>query len=125
MSEQWKSIVREHGPVVYRIAWRILGNADDADDVVQDVFLEAHQFASGNKMANPVGLLKRVAVCRSLDRLRQRCGETSLDDLPIVDPESGPEAQAVGRELESACATPSVNFRNGKRRSSVCDISID
>ena len=101
MSENWKRIVREHGPGVYRIAWRILGNADDADEVVQDVFLQAHQFESHNKVANRVGLLKRLTVCRSLDWLRRRRADLCLDDVAIVDPESGPEAQAIENELES------------------------
>ena len=101
MNADWKSIVQEHGPGVYRIAWRILGNADDADEVVQDVFLQAHQFESRNKVANHMGLLKRLAVCRSLDCLRRRRAYVGLDDMPITDSGSGPEAQAMGNELEA------------------------
>jgi RNA polymerase sigma-70 factor (ECF subfamily) len=101
VNEDWKGIVREQGPGVYRIAWRILGNADDADEVVQDVFLQAHQFESRNEVTNRVGLLKRLTVCRSLDSLRRRRADVCLDDVPIVDPESGPEDQAIGNELQS------------------------
>ena len=43
MATDWDRIVREHGPMVYGTAWRILGNAADAEDVVQDVFLQIHQ----------------------------------------------------------------------------------
>ncbi|TWU04056.1 RNA polymerase sigma factor [Neorhodopirellula pilleata] len=101
MSDDWKTIVREQGTGVYRIAWRILGNADDADETVQDVFLQAHQYKSQNDVDNVVGLLKRLAVCRSLDRLRRRRAEVCLDDVTVFDRESGPEDQAVGKELES------------------------
>ena len=43
MATDWDRIVREHGPMVYGTAWRILGRAADAEDVVQDVFLQVHQ----------------------------------------------------------------------------------
>ena len=101
VSEDWNRIVREQGPGVYRVAWRILGNADDADEVVQDVFLQAHQFESRNQVANSAGLLKRLTVCRSLDALRRRRADRCLDDVAIVDRESGPEARAMGNELEA------------------------
>lgn len=105
MSDNWKAIVSEQGPGVYRIAWRILGNADDADEVVQDVFLQAYQYESRNDVSNGVGLLKRLAVCRSLDRLRRRRTESSLDDVAIVDRESGPQEHAIGNELETRLRT--------------------
>lgn len=101
MSEDWKTIVRQQGPGVYRIAWRILGNADDADEVVQDVFLQAHQYESQNQVSNAVGLLKRLAVCRSLDRLRRRRVYSSLDAVAIVDCQPSPHDMAIGHELES------------------------
>lgn len=101
MSEDWKTIVRQQGPGVYRIAWRILGNADDADEVVQDVFLQAHQYESQNQVSNEVGLLKRLAVCRSLDRLRQRRTSLCLDNMAIIDCNSNPQDNAIGNELES------------------------
>lgn len=101
MSDDWRRFVLEHGPAIYRIAWRILGNADDADEILQDAFLQAHQFESANNVDNRVGLLKRLTVCRALDLLRRRRGDLSLDDVTIANPESGPVAQAVGKELES------------------------
>jgi RNA polymerase sigma-70 factor (ECF subfamily) len=101
VSGDWKTIVLQQGPGVYRIAWRILGNADDADEVVQDVFLQAYQYESRNDVSNGVGLLKRLAVCRSLDRLRQRRADSGLDGLALFDRESGPQEHAIGNELEA------------------------
>ena len=105
VSDNWKAIVSQQGPGVYRIAWRILGNADDADEVVQDVFLQAYQYESRNDVSNGVGLLKRLAVCRSLDRLRRRRADSGLDGLALFDRESGPQEHAIGNELETRLRT--------------------
>ena len=105
MSDDWKTIVRQQGPGVYRIAWRILRNADDADEVMQDVFLQAHQYESRNDVSNGVGLLKRLAVCRSLDRLRRRRADRGLDDVVIFDRDAGPQDQAVANELDTRLRT--------------------
>src|SRR5262249_59123633 len=45
------------------------------------------------------GLLRRLAACRALDRLRQRKSSVSLNGLSLVGPGEGPEAAAVEREL--------------------------
>ena len=39
----WDRIVREHGPLVFGTAWRILGHVADTEDVVQEVFLQVYR----------------------------------------------------------------------------------
>ena len=95
----WDRIVREHGPMVFGTAWRILGNAADAEDVVQDVFLQVHQMVRTRLVRSWAGLLRRLAACRALDRLRQRRPTVPLDGLSVSGGGDGPEAAAVGREL--------------------------
>ena len=58
MATDWDRIVREHGPMVYGTAWRILGNAADAEDVVQDVFLQIHQLQQTHPVRCWVALLR-------------------------------------------------------------------
>lgn len=95
----WDAIVRTHGTMVFGAAWRILGHAADTEDVVQEVFLEAHRLQDGVTVRNWGGLLRRLATYRALDRLRQRKHHCSLEqDLP-VGPEDEPEAAAMGKEL--------------------------
>src|SRR5262245_9762955 len=84
--------------MVYGTAWRILGHATDAEDVVQDVFLEACRFRASRVRSWP-GLLRRLAPCRALDRLRQRKPIASLNGMSLLGPAGGPEAEAIGREL--------------------------
>jgi len=95
----WDRIVREHGPVVFATAWRILGHAADAEDVVQEVFLQAHQMQQQETVRSWEALLRRLAACRALDRLRQRRSLVPIDGLSLASTADDPEAIAVGREL--------------------------
>ena len=94
----WDRIVREHGSMVFGTAWRVLGHAADCEDVVQDVFLEAHRLQQLQAIRNWGGLLRRLATYRALDRLRQRREVHSLDGLAASAAE-GPEAAAMRHEL--------------------------
>jgi RNA polymerase sigma-70 factor (ECF subfamily) len=95
----WNRIVREHGPLVFGTAWRILGHAADSEDVVQEVFLEAYRLRAGQPVRHWPGLLRRLAVCRALDRLRQRRPLLPLDCQPAAGPGDDPEETAIGHEL--------------------------
>jgi RNA polymerase sigma factor (sigma-70 family) len=96
----WHRFVREHGPAVYGTAWRILAHAADAEDVVQDVFLEAHRLHRKQAVRHWPALLRRMATCRALDRLRRRQPAKSLTGLRLVAPGGGPDMEASARELE-------------------------
>jgi RNA polymerase sigma-70 factor, ECF subfamily len=95
----WDRIVREHGPLVFGTAWRILGHAADAEDVVQDVFLQIHQMHQEDPVRCWGALLRRLAACRALDRLRLRKANVSLYGLALPCGGHGPEEEAMGHEL--------------------------
>ncbi len=81
MEPNWHVLVRTWGPMVYSAAWHVLGNAADAEDVVQDVFTEALRLWKDKKVRNWGGWLRRAAVCRAIDRLRQRRSHSTLDSI--------------------------------------------
>jgi RNA polymerase sigma-70 factor, ECF subfamily len=95
----WERIVREHGPRVFGTAWRILGHAADAEDVVQEVFLQAHQLHTIRSVRCWPAFLHRLAACRALDRLRRRRATVPLDGHDPACAEDGPEEAAIGNEL--------------------------
>jgi RNA polymerase sigma-70 factor (ECF subfamily) len=95
----WDRIVRDYGPLVFATAWRILGHVADTEDIVQEVFLQVHQLQRTHTVRHWPGLLRRLAACRALDRLRQRKSTVSLNSQPLVDRDVGPEAVAVEHEL--------------------------
>jgi RNA polymerase sigma-70 factor (ECF subfamily) len=95
----WDRIVRDYGPLVFATAWRILGHVADTEDVVQEVFLQVHQLQQTSPVRHWSGLLRRLAACRALDRLRQRKTTVPLNGLALVGRGEGPEAAAMEHEL--------------------------
>jgi RNA polymerase sigma-70 factor (ECF subfamily) len=71
--DAYRVLVERHSRTVYRMAYRMMGNAHDAEEVVQESFLRAYQklkqFA-GN--ANFGTWVYRIAANYAIDRLRQR-----------------------------------------------------
>lgn len=103
MPDRWDAIVKEYAPIVLGTAWRILGNSADAEDVAQQVFLEAYLKWQHQADTGWTSLLKRLAVCRALDRRRKRKTTISvaeLAEIPSLDPE--PSDLAVEHELINA-----------------------
>ena len=80
-------IFREHHALVFRAAYRVTGNATDAEDVLQTVFL---RMVKRDPAAEPVGnmasFLHRSAVNAALDlmRTRQNIRNIPLDELEPV-----------------------------------------
>ncbi len=67
----WDRIVERHANRVFRVALRILGSVQDAEEISQDVFTEAFQMHERGPIQSWAGLLVRLATLRSIDRLRR------------------------------------------------------
>jgi RNA polymerase sigma-70 factor (ECF subfamily) len=74
----WPSIVKKHGPVVWRTAYRLLGNDADAADCFQETFISALEVSRNQHVRNYSALLTRLATARAIDRLRQRFRESQV-----------------------------------------------
>ena len=88
-SPNWDRIVDQHAKGVFRVAFRILGSVQDAEDVSQDVFAEAFRVHSRGPVQTWAGLLVRLATLRSLDRLRRNRPSVELregDRITTVEP---------------------------------------
>ena len=95
----WKCIVDEYGPAVFRIASRILGHHQDAEDVAQDVFCEVYQLHAKTSVDNWPALLRRIATLRSIDQLRRRRTTVPLEAAQFADTCSDPLDRVVAGEL--------------------------
>jgi RNA polymerase sigma-70 factor (ECF subfamily) len=96
----WNDFVHVHGPPAYRTAWRILGHAQDCEDVLQEAFIEAHKLFVAGKIANPKAFLNRLVTFRALDALRRRKTLGSVDPSTFVDESLGPSERAIEHEDE-------------------------
>ncbi|HWC98802.1 MAG TPA: sigma-70 family RNA polymerase sigma factor [Candidatus Sulfopaludibacter sp.] len=72
-SADLERVFRENHALVFRAAYRITGNAGDAEDVLQTVFLRMLKRDSGAEpITNMSSFLHRAAVNAALDLVRQR-----------------------------------------------------
>ena len=71
LDSRLEQIFRVHHHMVYRTAYGVLGNTEDAEDVVQAIFLRLlDRGISPDMTRNPAGYLHRAAVNESLNVIR-------------------------------------------------------
>jgi RNA polymerase sigma-70 factor (ECF subfamily) len=105
--DEIESLFREHHDQVFRAAYRVTGNAVDAEDVLQTVFLRlVRRNEKVDLSPSPGSYLHRAAVNASLDLLRSRTRSrsVSLEEVTFDAPHSSepnPETQQVDRELQN------------------------
>jgi len=80
-STDLEQIFREHHGLVFRAAYRITGNAGDAEDVLQTVFLRmVKRDATADPVGNMASFLHRAAVNAALDLMRTR---QNIRNIPL------------------------------------------
>jgi RNA polymerase sigma-70 factor (ECF subfamily) len=106
----FEQIVEQYADFAYNVAYRVLGNPEDARDAVQDAFISAYRnFGSFRQESKVTTWLYRIVVNASLMKLRKdkRSREMTAPesdeprDIPdsSPDPEGVPEGAALNREL--------------------------
>ena len=68
----WDEIVRTHSPRVHRLAYRLTGNAQDADDLTQEVFIRVFRSLSTYTPGTFEGWLHRITTNLFLDTVRRK-----------------------------------------------------
>ena len=130
-----ESVVRDHARFVFKVAYGVLRNSHDAEDVVQEVYLRVHR--SGIKGVEDVrAWLARVAFRLAIDRLRK----PQLLEVPEVEmPGSEPDAEhlaihrqrvervqkliaALPEELRYPLVLSAIEEMNSRQISEVMDI---
>ncbi|HEX8881061.1 MAG TPA: RNA polymerase sigma factor [Candidatus Acidoferrum sp.] len=103
--DAFRVLVERHSHNVFRLAYRMTGNRQDAEEVVQEAFLRAYQklgqFAA---RANFGTWVYRIAANYAIDRMRQRKKEEARKVEPAVY-EQGPENDPVTL-VHDAAPTP-------------------
>jgi len=103
--EALETLFREHHGAVYRAAYRITGNAMDAEDVLQTVFTRLLRREEQPDLSESAGsYLHRAAVNAALDLMRKRARSRNVDLEEVGDQLEdaqtlGPERARSNREL--------------------------
>ena len=72
-NEAFRLLVQQHGRGIFRLAYRMTGNEEDAEDVVQETFLKAYrQIDRYEARCSFSTWLYRIASNCSLDLIRKR-----------------------------------------------------
>lgn len=123
--EAFCRLVEAYQRPVYNLAYRMLGNPEEAEDATQETFLRAftrlHQYDPTRKFST---WILSIANHHCIDRLRRRrMTWVSMDDAPqiwqmesqlprpeeaLMDQETAAEMQALLQELEPEYRTPLI-----------------
>jgi len=106
-SDAFQTLVERHGRAAFLVAFRLTGNHQDAEEVVQDSFLKAYRrLEHFEARANFGTWLHRIVVNSAMDllrarRSRQRFVDDAADAQTVQVPAPGPwpERLAQGAEI--------------------------
>jgi RNA polymerase sigma-70 factor, ECF subfamily len=68
----WEEVARDHGRFLYTVAYRLTGNHDDAQDLVQEVLLRVRRGLATYQPGSLEGWLSRITTNAFLDEVRRR-----------------------------------------------------
>ncbi len=122
-SDAFRTLVERHSRAVFRLAYRMTGNEQDAEDTVQETFLRAYkQLARFDGRAKFSTWLMAIASNYALDllRARRRRGELSEEDgvrpllnRPASDP--SPERVAQGAQIRERLRSALKDLSDAER----------
>ncbi len=109
--DAYGALVARHSRVVFRVAYRILGNEADAEDAVQETFLRGYlKLPDFESRSNFGTWIYRIAVNCALDMVGKRpVSASQIEEEPdpeqknvqVPDVAAGPERLLLSREIGS------------------------
>jgi RNA polymerase sigma-70 factor (ECF subfamily) len=115
-ADAFRVLVERHSRPLFRLAFRMTGNEQDAEDIVQDTFLRAYRrIGKFDERASFGTWLYRITVNCSLDlvRARKRRSEQSGP--------ANPEIDDLMQSLPSTGATPDRMAMSGEARQRIAE----
>lgn len=118
--DAFRVLVERHGRTLFHVAYRMTGNEQDSEEIVQETFLRAYRALERFEMRANFGTwIYRIAVNRTLDFLSmkktqmQNKGNYQITDEPdpensheirIEAPQPGPDRLLVSAEIKTKMA---------------------
>ena len=116
-TEAFGQLVVHHQRAVFNIAYRMMGNRQEAEDVAQESFVKTYQALDRFDRERPFApWLYRITTNTALNWIKRRRPEAELEEETArVTATPSPEAQAIAAEtserLRAAIATLPPNYR--------------
>ena len=115
----WEEIARDQGRFLYTVAYRLTGNHDDAQDLVQEVLLRVRRGLATYRPGSLEGWLSRITTNTFLDdvRRRKRRPLEVVPDLPErtigvdADPEEELARQGLPSDVQTALSALPEDYR--------------
>jgi RNA polymerase sigma-70 factor, ECF subfamily len=118
--DAFRLLVERHGRTLFRVAYRMTGNQQDSEEIVQETFLRAYKALDRFEMRSNFGTwIYRIAVNRTLDFLNAKKTQMQTKDTYQIaddpDPENarqvqleaphpGPDRMLISAEMKTRMA---------------------
>ncbi len=122
----YEELVRRHREGVYRVVYAVVGNHDQAEDVVQEALVHAYEAIRRFDPRRPLApWLKRIGVNCAISALRRqrRMTRTAKRDVALSH-EANPEECAIAGDLQAA-VSQAVNKLPPNQRIAIMLFSLE
>jgi RNA polymerase sigma-70 factor (ECF subfamily) len=97
--DAYEPIVRRYQDRLYWVAYKLIGNHDDARDIAQEAFIRAFRSLDRfDRSRRFYTWIYRIAYNLAIDRMRKRSRDTTLS-AEYVDGGDAPDSRLLGEEL--------------------------
>ena len=113
----WEEVARDHGRFLYSVAYRLSGNDDDAQDLVQEALIRVRRGLERYEPGSLEGWLARIVTNVFLDEVRRkrRRPTSALPENPewVLPPSPAADEVSMGLsyDIQAALATLPEEFR--------------
>src|SRR5262245_49009347 len=127
----WEEVARDYGRFLYSVAYRLTGNDDDAQDLVQEALIRVRKGLERYEPGSLEGWLARIVTNVFLDEMRRR-KRRPTDPLPedasrVLPPSPAADEVTTGlsEEIQRAIAALPEEFRVPVVLCDVSDLSYE
>jgi RNA polymerase sigma-70 factor (ECF subfamily) len=94
--DAFQQLYERHGSVLFSLALKILGDRSDAEDVLQDTFIQVWKTADSydERRGKPLSWLIMLTRSRAIDRLRSRATRARATEAASFEPRNDPPLPA-------------------------------
>ena len=119
-SSAWEEIVQRHHRRIYNICYRFSGDADDAQDLTQEVFIKMYRTLNTYESSKGAFMTWVTTITRNLlvDHFRKSKYDRVTDSLDTTSSEHE-DAQPLGEQIADTSRAPDAHVQSRETRDAV------